>query len=323
MDFSAIIRRSWELTWKNKWLWVYGLVIGALTVSGGGNNFSSFSNGISSGEKSVATPQASADFQNIINMVTQGLVQVPPWVWVILVFGALALIIFGLVVRWVALGWAKGALIGGLRDADGGEKATLNSTTKHGLKSVKNLIIYGILAAVIALGTIIALLLIIGVVGLVFSSSRPLMIFWFVAAGSVGLLSTTVIIIILAMVNVYAERLIVFEEFSPWQAWKKGLSLSKGNFLNTALMGVVNSLMGCAIGCGTTAAIMAVLAIPGVALAWPFFSGHYPIASIIGLLLLVLLGVYATFIIRAFMVVFTFSNWNLFFKQVRGGRYEG
>lgn len=322
MDFSAIIRRSWELTRKNKWLWVYGLVIGTLAASGGGgNNFSSFSKSFSPNSDGTTT-QAIDNFRNLWDLILQGLSRVPAWVWGALVLGVLALIILGLIIRWVALAWAKGALIGGLKDADREEKVTLESTTKHGLKSVKNLVIYGLLAAVISLGIILVLPVGIGLIGVLLMFSRPLMVFWFIAAGTVGIITFIVLIIILAMINVYAERLIVFEGLSPWQAWKKGLSLSKGNFLNTALMGIVNSLLGCAIGCGASIVLMAILAIPGLALAWPFFSGNFPPASIIGLLILVLLGVYASFIIRAFIVVFTFSNWNLFFKQARGGKYE-
>lgn len=33
MDYAKIIKRSWELTWKNRWLWVMGLVLAAF---GGG-----------------------------------------------------------------------------------------------------------------------------------------------------------------------------------------------------------------------------------------------------------------------------------------------
>lgn len=41
-DFGKIIDQSVKITFKNKWLWVFGLVL--VTMSSGGSNFSNFSN---------------------------------------------------------------------------------------------------------------------------------------------------------------------------------------------------------------------------------------------------------------------------------------
>src|SRR3989344_4515034 len=46
VDYSRILKRSWQLSWKNKWLWVYGLILaifGGSGGSGGGAGFSSLS----------------------------------------------------------------------------------------------------------------------------------------------------------------------------------------------------------------------------------------------------------------------------------------
>ena len=37
IDYSKIIQRSWEITKKNKWLWVVGIVIAAFGGGSGGS----------------------------------------------------------------------------------------------------------------------------------------------------------------------------------------------------------------------------------------------------------------------------------------------
>src|SRR5688572_19088774 len=56
IDYGKIIKRSWELTWKNKWLWVMGLV---LAVFGGGAGSSGGGGSSSSNSSNINLPEAS------------------------------------------------------------------------------------------------------------------------------------------------------------------------------------------------------------------------------------------------------------------------
>lgn len=316
IDFGATMRRSWDLAWKNKWLWVYGLVIAALT----GSSYSSFNNSFNSSKSTKPSVNAQKIVNDAITFVTTWLKQVPPQTWALLVVGILLSIILGIIVRWVALAWAQGALIGGLNDADENKTVTLKTTTTYGIKSLKDLIIFSVISALIWLGIIVGFLAVFGLVALALSFSKALMIVWLVTAGFLVLLTIFVASVLFAMISVYAQRLIVLEGIKPWDAWKKGLSLSKGNFLNTVLMGLLNSVVGCVVGCGTMVVIVVILGIPALVFAFPFFSGNFPPVSFVGLGLLTLIGLWANFIIRAALVVFNYSNWNLLFKAVRGDK---
>jgi hypothetical protein len=310
MDFGAILTRSKDLTLKNKWLWVYGMVIATLTFSTGASY--NFSNG--RWEKLPANNQKALEMAG--KAINNWLSSIPTQSWILFGAGILLLVILSIVINWVTMAWAKGSLIGGLNDAQNDKKVDLENTSGYGLKSLKKLIIFNIINSLIFSGIIVVLFSIYGLVALVLSFVQPLMILWLIAAGILGFFTMIILMVILAMVGVYAERLIVLKGFTPIEAWKKGLSLGKNNFLNTILMGLTNSAVGCSIGCLTNIILLFALSIPGLFFAVPFFSGKFPLVSIVGLLILVLAYLYAGFLIRAGIVVFTYSNWNQFYKQI-------
>ena len=314
IDFGSVIKRSKDLVFKNRWLWVYGLVVATLTGSGG----SGFGNGFSTSDSKSGKipPEAQKMVQEVGKAVTDWVATIPAHAWILFGIGLLILIVLGIIVQWVTISWAKGALIGGLEEADKGEIVTLQNTTHFGIKSLKKLIIFNIITSLISLGTIIALLVVYGLVSLVLSFIQPLMILWMVMSGLLGLLGLIIFLVVLAMVAIYAERLVVLKDFSPWEAWKKCLAISRGNFLNTVLMGLLNSGIGCGVGCVTSLVITTVLAIPAVILAIPLFAKNVFWPSIVGLIFLLLVWVTANSLVRAGLVVFNFSNWNQIFKKV-------
>ncbi|MBI3887508.1 hypothetical protein HY310_00380 [Candidatus Microgenomates bacterium] len=323
IDFGAIISRSRDLTFKNKWLWVYGLVIAVFTGSsfnsGGGGGSSSSSSSKSSTiniTPSNISEQGKKVLGDATNLFTQWVSSIPPQTWLLLIIGVLLLIILGLIIQWVALNWAKGALIRGIEDADAGEKVELSTTTKYGIKSLKDLFIFSLISGAMSLGIMFVLLAVYGLIALVLSYVKTLMVLWLVAAGIIGFFALIVMFVIFAMVVIYAERLVVLEGYAPWNAWKKGLSLSKGNFGNTVLMGLINSAIGCSVGCASSIVIFVVLLIPGIIFAIPFFSNEYPPVSIAGIVMLFLIFLFASMIVRAGIVVFNYSNWNQIFKKI-------
>ena len=86
------------------------------------------------------------------------------------------------------------------------------------------------------------------------------------------------------------------------------------------MMGVINSAVGCTAGCLSLLALAVVLGIPGLVLLLPYFRGgwHWPPVGIwVGLGILGMIFVYANLLVRVILTVFSYGNWNLFFKGVR------
>jgi hypothetical protein len=337
VDYGKIIKRSWHLTWNNKWLWVPGLVLAAY---GGGSSGGSGSGGGSSSSSEMDLPgstPAPFDIENVRQETTNVLGQATnffmDWFsgisvgeWILFGLIVLLFILFSVAGMWILTSWAKGALISGLKSADLEESVNLKTFAPKGISKIKDLIIFNLISTGLALGLILAVVLVVGVGFLLKELIPALGIIWIMLFGLVGGLSLVVFFILLTMLSVYAERLIVLQNMSPWAAWKKGLSLSKGNFVPTFLMGLINSIIGCFAGCTSLIALLIVFALPTYILVAPMFSDGFKLPNagqLMGLIILVLLFFGINTLIRAVMVVFNYGNWNLLFKElVEGGKNE-
>lgn len=339
IDYGGIIKRSWEVTRKSKWLWVLGLV---LAIFGGGSGSGGGSGGSSGFDIPTSSPSPStppSDINNlqsfgsqatkVLGTATNG---VKDWFsnfpihnWLLLGLTLLIFVAFSVFVVWIMTSWAKGSLIGGFEDADAGKDTNLKTVSPYGFAKIKDLIIFRLIAMGITIGIIVNILAVVGIGFIVKAAIPTLGIIWMVLFGIVGTLLFVVVMILFAMLNVYAERLIVLRNYSPWEAWKKGLSLGKGNFFPTLIMGIINSAIGCATGCVTLVVFAIVLGLPGFFLIYPSFKDGFRVpawGNIFGLVILLVLFISINFLIKAILVVFNYGNWNLFFRQIMGKKVE-
>jgi len=324
-DYGLILQRSWKIIKKNKWLTVYGLVIASLGTGIGSyqslNLPSNFPGLKKLPEKipediSEKTSQVLGIFTN---RFMKWLTSVTPITWLLLILGILAAFLLGLIIRQIALSWAKGGLISGIQLANQDQPVSLANTSPAGITAIKNLIIFGL----IMLGITMAFLISISSIflgGFLIFKNIPVFSFLFpIIGGILAFLIFIFAVMLLTMINIYAERLIVLKNYSPWQAWKKGLSLSKNNFLPTIVMGIINSFLGLSIGCLTTIVLIIILAIPTVFTLIAFGikrENLFSLPTILGTLFIVLIFINATKLIGAIIAVFKYSNWNQLFENV-------
>lgn len=300
-DYGKIISRSFEITRKNKWLWVMGL---ALAIFGGGGGSGGGSSPSSPGSllKNI-TSNASSDFPQKANQVLgastdlfkEWFSNISPTTWILIGTGIFIVIIIWIAVSMIIKAWAGSALIYGIDRADCNEEVSLLSSSPKGIAKVKHMVIFSLLSLVITFSVIFTSIILF-VIGAVIFRALGVEIFWYIAGGLSFLLVNIFLILITGILSIYAERLIVLYNYTPWEAWKKGLSLSRGNFLPTIIMGILNSAIGCSIGCLSTAVILLVIGIPAIILLIPVFNrnSHLPtLPSIIGLGVLLLIFIYS------------------------------
>lgn len=322
IDYSAILSRSFEITKRYKWLWVYGLVLAIFGAGGGGGGGSSTSS--SGGIPKRMPEQLPEKTAQVLGQATDAfrtwVDSVPPSKWIILVLGFVLLILFFVAAGLVLKAWAKGALITGLAEADEGREVTLLNTSPKGLAAIKSLIVYGFLVLGITLFLTLFLLVVFGgsYLFLVLVNSS-LKLLWTILGVLFGGLALLLALVLLAMTDIYAERLIVLYHYSPWQAWKKGLSLSKGSFLPTLIMGIINTAVGCSVGCLGTIILMVILGIPALITILPVFKDGlhwpgWPTLLFLGAIFFIFINL--NYLIKALLTVFNYSNWNLFFKEI-------
>lgn len=329
-DYSGILKKSWNTTFKNKWLWVYGLVLaifaggfgsggssGNLGSAVNNDSFKNLPNAIPSGAPLRDTTQV---LGKSINVLTDWISQIPALIWIVVGIGILIAILFRMIVTWVVTSWAKGALIGGLNDALDDKEVTLINTTRYGIASFKRFIIFSFLTTGIVLGSLLLILVVILFAGLLGSLlSETLKILFFMLTGFAGGVTFFMLITILAMVNVYADRLIALYGYQPMDALKKAYSISKGHYLHTILMGIINMVSSSVLGCLTMIAALIVLGIPFIIIMVSEFKNglHFPsIPSFISLILIFILFLYTQYLVKAVLTVWTYGNWNLFFNEM-------
>lgn len=331
VDFGKIVNRSFYLTKKHKWLWVYGLVLAAAS----GSSYSNFN--LPGGNSNTSTESNPSQLMETIQnqekvlgdattWLTQSLSQVPPTTWLLLVLGVLALIIVGIALNWVTMSFAKAALISGINAGDEGETVDLKTTGKKGWLGIKPIIRLQIRILAVTLAALIVSGVGLFIVALAFGAVQMQFMVWLV--GIVMVVALAVLFVLLAMVQIYAERLIVIKGMSAKDAFNKAFSLSKGNFLHTVVMGVINMVLGCAGGCLAGIAVLILIGIPALIVLIPSFARgvenfQMPNVFAIGfLILLALLAFAGMLVFRAAIVVFTYSTWTLLFKQVIANEQE-
>jgi len=172
-DFSKILNQAFKITFKNKWLWIFGLVLAAL--SSGGSNFSSFDSlgGESDKPSKIEKPKPALSDRrlqapisppyidpdpNYIKPINIPMYPVEPPVenptiqWFsslsnfiksipVLFFVALSvflliLIAFGIAIGLYATSWASSSLIYGINQEDLGITGSLAEYSKKGRRRI-------------------------------------------------------------------------------------------------------------------------------------------------------------------------------------------
>jgi hypothetical protein len=292
INYGSLIKEAWQITWKNKYLWWFGLLV---ALSGGaGSNFSS-----NWEEKSGWEEEAKQKFSAWAVIY---------WEWILL-----GLILLGLllIVFLILNAWGRGALVASLGRIAAKDKELLNF--KAGMKIGKkffwpilglNFFLFGTsIATLIILGTPIAILF-------------YLKAYWvgaFLACG--GLLIFVLLIILISFLQKFGIIYLVLGKVSFWPALENAYLLFRRNLLPSLIVGIIFIPLGLLAGLIALMFLLTCLLIfliPGL-LAY-FLMGELTviILAVFGMLLL-LVGVLA---INSIYAVFAQAIWILFFRQI-------
>lgn len=96
MDFGEILSKAWKTIWKNKILWLFGLLAGCGAANYSGGNGGSAGNAIQEStqnggwDSTFISPSTQRGFEEFF----QTLGNVPVWAWILIALGVAALVIF-------------------------------------------------------------------------------------------------------------------------------------------------------------------------------------------------------------------------------------
>lgn len=322
IEYESILRRSLSIVKKHKWLLVYGLLIGGGGGISGIRNFSSYSTD-APGSQQESFQEFSTKTTQVLSkktdLFTEWLSSVSPTAWIALILLVIALILMSIVVALILKNWARASLIHGVQMAlEDRPEVTLRNTSPVGVKHTKDLIYFSIMNGLFMFLFIVVVPLIAWLGYLLVKNFAVLKVMWLVVAGISGTVVFVLGLIVIAMIAIYAERLIVLHGVPPYKAWKQGLGLSRNNFLGTLLLGGLNIITSTLVGCVSVILGLIVLGIPTFVLVYPYIKNPAIPNPFVILLLVFFFIVFVFFnlLVKAAIAVFSYSNWNQLFNIV-------
>jgi hypothetical protein len=145
MDYGEVLRRTWQITWKYKGLWLLGILASCSGGGGGGG-------GNASSLPSRLAGQNTQGMQQFFNNIPEG-------TWIAIAIGAVLVIIL-LSLLFLALGiLGQGGLIAGFNQAETGQEVTLGGAFNAGLHHFWRLLGAALLAWAVSM---VAILIILG-----------------------------------------------------------------------------------------------------------------------------------------------------------------
>lgn len=305
MDYGAVLRRAWEIGWRNKALWLLG-ILASCSPSGRGGGGGQISSGFRGHDFPAPDLQNGVpqDFQGFERFFDQsGQVVIP------IVLGLICVVI-ALSLFFLALGViGQGGLIAGYSKADEGAKVTLGEAFNAGLEHFWRLLAIRIIfwLAGIILGLVIVFMLLgIGIftLGIGLICVIPLLCLLIPLALAVDAY------VMLTMVAAVEEELPVMESFG--RSW----AVLKDNLGPVIAIGLILIIGGTIVG--------VILFLPFVGVVLPAITGaavgtDLAIGGGIALTVLCLAaGIPVAIAINGVITAFTTGTWTVTYRRITG-----
>ncbi|MBI4727080.1 hypothetical protein HY768_07645 [candidate division TA06 bacterium] len=282
MDYAKIIKDSWIMSVKHRYLWVFGVFAGM----GGGFSY----------------PGDMKEARNN-EFISTGW----SWLWghpviAIMIAAGLGLL---LLIHFILVFISYGALIKGAAQVEQEGKSNFDSALSAGLKYFWPNVGIVLLTGLMALGVVAIIML--PFAGMLLAGSggfKVAAVIWLILCILPLLLAIFGLVIVAAL----AARICVIEDAGVWDSFKQAWLMCKTNISESATLGAISIALGIGISIAITVAAIA-LAIPFIILGLVnIWLGLVP-GGLVGIALIMLLAcVYG---------VFTSAYWTLGYLQIK------
>jgi len=295
INYLEIIKKSWKITWKNRYLWWFGLFLvlgGRISFNFPGNN-----------EWSKRVGENGSQFENFISRHWQSMVAI-----------IIVAVIIGLVLFVLSL-ISKAGLI---KTLDKIEK-NLTGNFKEGFREGKKYF-WKLLALLIILGFLIFFLIFLLVVpvAVLFSLGSPI---FGILAAILAILISIPIIILASFIGKYASFYIILSDLGIKASIENGYQVFRKNILASIIMALFFIPISITLFVLVITVLLAVgfvFLLAGVAL--------YLMLAKIGIIIAVSLGsfIFIVFLIlvNSIFQVFCQTIWFLFFREIASVKEE-
>jgi hypothetical protein len=302
MDYMGILKKSWNVTWRYKILWLFGLFAGA----GGGNGFSSSYN-LPSNSSSTTSGASTAQFEAFMSRYA-----------IVLIIVVLFFVVLGLLF-WIISVAARGGLIHLVNEAEERREVRAAAGWHVGFSKWWRVFAVGFLADLPVLILVLVMLVVVGVttVGAIAASRGSSATMGAAVATAVtGMCCFLVVFIIAAIVlgaifsivKELALRYAVLQDRPIMESLKAGwhdLWAKRGAFVMYLIQVGVGIAYGLVVG-----VVALVMVVPGaMMLAFGNWAGGSVLLFAAILVLMVPAALYSTFY---------HAVWTIFFRRMTG-----
>jgi len=290
MDYFGIIKKSYEITIKHKFLWIFGILAGGYggikSFNAGFSNYS-FDSSSFRGDgwtKILGHPLGSADIAAF-------------WTNYGGIIIGTALILFIITVAFFILNLiSQGALVSSVDKISAGQKANFKEGFRLGAKQFWRIWAVAIIYLLMILASLSVWIIPIGV--LVITGANMIAAIW-------GILLFFVCLafwILIGIISPYSLRVVVLEKKSIWQSIRQSLHFFRDNWVSVLLMYLLLLALGIAFGLALALGILitvAILLAIGYGLYLATLIGAIIYGAIVGFAVLIAIavisGAYNTF----------------------------
>ena len=329
MDYGKILKRSAELTWRNKLLWVLGILAALFAGGTGGSPGSGMQYTTNSEELQRLwgrTPFPDLPFGRMPFSWEQ-FAAIGVGVIVLIFLAALVLAVVGTIVRYTS----EGALVAAVDDLDGGRKPTFREAIGRGWKRFLRLFAQDLVIGLVTfIGVMILLVVYALVAGLLLApgivmiandgGARGLGIAWVVLLGLIfGLLLILLLAAISAVttaVQAYAQRVSVLQLEGVFDAIGSGIKLFRARWRQSVAMWLWLALVSLAIGLVMVPVVLVSLALVAAPSAGLYALSRSPLLTGIVAVPLFTAFVLAMLWVGGLLTAFKSAVWTLTYNEL-------
>lgn len=296
INYIEIIKSAWQITWKNRFLWWFGLLI-ALS-SGPGVNY-----GFNSGKKSDFDDASIQKFAEFISM---------HWQWIITGIIFLAVVVIVLIILGII---ARAGLIKSIHYICKNNPGGFKSGMIEGKKYFWRLFFLGIIILVLIFASIFVLA--IPVIFLVASKAYASGIF----LGFLAFLIFIPVMILVSFLKIFGHFYIVLGDLSMWNALEKAYELFQNNLLASIIMGLLFIPLGIFLMLVILAIIIS-LAVVFIAIGFMLYAIFGNIGAMISVAIGIICFLAIFVVMRSAYETFAQAAWYLFFSEIAKPKTE-
>ena len=293
MQYFDILKRAAGITWRAKYLWIFGLLVG---FGGGSFNFNSFSSWQDDSSSSFDGSQAISGTKDFL---------ADNWIWIVIV--VLALLFIGLVFFVLSV-IARGALIHCVNHVETGRPTGFKDGFRAGTKKFLPMLASNLAMVLILLGALVVLGVPVGLLFYYQMTLRAILLLLF------ALIIYIPLGFVISFVVIWSWQYIVIKGMKVVESWRAGLLLLKNNLGANVIMWLLLIVVGMVAGIAFMIIVL-IVAIPFVLLGILAYLAvqwvGVAVVAAMGIMLLFLLSL----LFSAILSTFQSATWTLMFRE--------